>query len=350
MMKIFLMIMFLSFFSTAFAQTGKLVPPEHGVYHGASPGMGPTEDVVTTERIEEFEYLSGKPVAWVYFSDNWFDGIKFPMEKAEEIQKAGSIPFIRMMPRSDFISYAPDPAYTMQDIIEGKYDEELTQYAKDAVSYGAPLIIEFGTEVNGNWFSWNGEYNGGGETSGYGDTLYPDGPERFRDAYRHIIDIFRNEGADNITWAYHVNSGSAPKENWNNMASYYPGDDYIDWIGVSIYGAQVPGTKWVSFTALMDIAYKEMSQVSEDKPLAVFEFGVIEDPANGNKDEWISEALESVSSGRYPRIKAISYWHAAWENGSGGISNMRIDTSNESLNAYRRGISSDYFIPEAKFK
>ena len=349
-MKIFLTTVFFCFISTAYGQSGKLIAPEYGVYHGAFPDMSPTEDVVTTERIEEFEYLAGKPAAWIYFSDNWFDGIKFPEEEALAIREAGSVPFIRMMPRSDFISRAPDPVYTMQDITEGRYDEEFILYARDAAAYGTPLIIEFGTEVNGDWFSWNGTYNGSGESSGYGDPDYPDGPERFRDAYRHIIDIFRREGADNITWAYHVNGGSDPKEDWNSMASYYPGDEYIDWIGVSVYGAQIPGEKWTSFTALMDNAYEELSGISENKPLAVFEFGVVEDPANGNKADWISEALESVSSGRYPRIKAVSYWHSAWDNGSGSISNTRIDSSNESLNAYRRGVSGDYFISGPVFR
>ena len=33
---------------------------------------------------------------------------------------------------------------------------------------------------------------------------FPDGPERFRDAYRHIIDLFRKEGVKNITWCFHV--------------------------------------------------------------------------------------------------------------------------------------------------
>ncbi len=93
----------------------------------------------------------------------------------------------------------PDPNYTMQKIINGDFDTELTQWAIDAANTNIPLLVEFGAEVNGNWFPWNGQYNGAGETTGYGDTNLPDGPERFRDAYRHIIDICNTNGANNIT-------------------------------------------------------------------------------------------------------------------------------------------------------
>ena len=71
----------------------------------------------------------------------------------------------------------------MKKIIDGKFDKELIQYAKDARNFGKSLIIEFGTEVNGDWFSWNGKYNGGEEKDNYGNPDIPDGPERFRDAY-----------------------------------------------------------------------------------------------------------------------------------------------------------------------
>lgn len=334
--------------------TQKLLPPETGVYHGAFPDMGPTEDVVTIQRIKDFENLVGKEIAWAYFSDNWFDGIHFPWDETEAIREAGSIPFIRMMPRSEYIENAPDPVYTMQNIIDGKYDLDLHQYARDAKGFGTPLLIEFGTEVNGNWFSWNGSHNGGGITTGYGDPDLPDGPERFRDAYRHIIDIFREEKANNVTWFYHVNGGSAPDEEWNSMRSYYPGDEYIDWIGLSLYGAQKPGDELISFAAGLDNAMMELSHISLNKPLAILEFGTIAGVDVNSKPQWIKDALTYITSDKYPRIKAISYWHSNWNNEDGSQSNMRIDSSPESLQAYKDVIStvpfSGFFITEPVFE
>ncbi len=345
----FLLFITLIFAIPLFSQTLKLAPPETGIYQGAFPDMGSTEDSVTQERILEFDSLTLNPAVWVYFSDNWFRGINFPKQEVETIISLGKIPFIRMMPRSDFIENAPDPVYTLQKIIDGLFDKEFIQYAKDAKETKSPLMIEFGCEMNGDWFSWSGKFNGGGKKNGYGNPELADGPERYRDACRHIIDIFRTEGAENVTWVYHVNSGSAPAEEWNTMSAYYPGDDYIYWIGVSVYGAQVPGDEWSSFKDIMDGCYSELSGISKTKPLAILEFGVIEDPEKGNKANWIQEALQTLIDGKYPRIKAISYWHSVWQNDNKKISNLRIDSSIGSLKVYRKLINNTTFKPTVVF-
>jgi hypothetical protein len=343
---LFVIIVLLFLINAVLPQDFKLAPPVKGMYQGAFPNMGATEDSVTKERILAFDSLTGNPVVWVYFSNNWFKGIKFPKTEVEVISSLNKIPFIRIMPRSGFINGSQDPVYTLQKITDGVFDEELTQYARDAKNIKTGLIMEFGTEVNGSWFSWNGKYNGGGNKKEYGDPKKYDGPERFRDAYRHIIDIFRNEGAKNVTWVYHVNSNSVPKKKWNTMQAYYPGDDYIDWIGASIYGAQVPGERGKEFTDIMDECYDEICNVSKNKPLAVLEFGVIEDPAVVNKPEWIGNALQSLINERYPRIKAISYWNSKWQNENGRISDMRLDSSPESIETFKKLINDAFFKPE----
>ena len=322
----------------------KLIPPNTGVYHGAFPDMGETEDSVTSERIQQFIDLTGKSPAWVYFSNNWFNGIKFPRDEVLLINQYGLLPFIRLMPRSNWDTDAPDPVYSLQNIIDGKFDDELLRWARDAGKTGVPIMVEFGTEVNGDWFPWCGIYNGGGETSGYGDSTLADGPERFVDAYKHVIDLFAKESVSNVTWAFHVNSGSAPDESWNTYSAYYPGDEYIDWIGVSIYGMQNSDEDWLSFNEVFDNSYNKLASVSENKPLAIFEFGVADIPEHGDKAQWIKEALGSIREGKFPGIKAISYWHSNWENEDGSVTKMRIDSNPESLKEYRAYISDPFFV------
>lgn len=65
-----------------------------------------------------------------------------------------------------------------------------------------------------------------------------DGPERFHDAYRHIVTFFRDNKVDNITWFPHVNASGNPEESRNEINQYYPSDTYIDWLGISVYGHQ----------------------------------------------------------------------------------------------------------------
>ncbi len=264
-----------TFITRAKFQNGKLVAPVSGIYLSAFPDFGGTEDIVTADRINEFIELSDKDIVWAYFSNNWTDGISFPSDAVKTISSTGKIPFIRLMPRTSYEENVADSLFSMQKIIDGDFDNELTQWARDAANTGIPLLAEFGTEVNGSWFPWNGLYNGAGKTNTYGDSSIADGPERFRDAYRHIIDICRKNGATNITWFFHIDTDSEPVEAWNNFENYYPGDDYIDWIGVSVYGLLEEDEESSEFSEKLDKVYQRMTKLT-DKPMAVLEFGTIE--------------------------------------------------------------------------
>ncbi len=263
------------FITTANINYNKLAEPDFGIYHSAYPDFGGTEDIVSTERINGFETLVNKKIVWAYFSNNWYDNIHFPVKEVNEIINTGKLPFIRMMPRTNFDEGGPDPNYTMQKIIDGDFDTELTQWAIDAKNTNTPLLVEFGTEVNGDWFPWNGKYNGADEKISYGDPNLYDGAERFRDAYRHIIDICNNQAANNITWFFHVDAYGNPDLDWNKIENYYPGDDYIDWLGVSIYGPQESNDDYQEFSEILNDIYPKLTALS-DKPIAVLEFAITE--------------------------------------------------------------------------
>lgn len=333
----------------------KVSSPTNGVYQGANPDFGGTEDEVTSESILNYERLIDKKIVWAYFSNNWVNDIEFPEESVRMIDGLDIVPFIRMMPRTTFNQGEADPVYTLQGIIDGDFDDRLIQWAQDAKRTNIPIMVEFGTEVNGNWFPWSGLSNGDGETEGYGDPSTADGPERFRDAYRHIIDLFRNEEANNITWVFHVfpsheiGDGMPSEESWNSIQNYYPGDEYIDWIGTSVYASSGAGKEWKSFTDIMDVAYPELESLSNEKPFAIFELGIIEDPEMGNKSGWIQDALQSIENNTYPRIKAISYWNEKWNDGDKTI-DLTLNSSSETVNVYKEIISSPFFLTDAQYQ
>ncbi len=62
-------------------------------------------------------------------------------------------------------------------------------------------------------------WNGAGQADGYGDSTCPDGAERFRDAYRHLVTLFREEGATNVTWFFHADAYR--QGDWWNELSHY---------------------------------------------------------------------------------------------------------------------------------
>jgi glycosyl hydrolase family 26 len=320
-------------------------PPDGGIYHAAFPEFGGAEDKVSAARITGFESLVGKPIAWAYFSNNWFGGIQFPQANVDQVRAAGRIPFIRLMAWSRFRDRGADTTYTLDRIIAGQFDAQLAAWGQAAGTQPFPMLVEFGTEVNGQWFPWNGKWAGGGATTGYGDPSLPDGPERFRDAYRHVHDVITAAGADNLTWFWHVVPDGQPAAAWNSIANYYPGDAYVDWSGVSVYGPIGYGEKWRPFSRGMDRAYAALTAVAPSKPIAVLEYSAIQDR---RKAGWLRAAINAVASGRWPQVKALSVFHSRFR-GPNGVVNLHVNSDKRSLRAYRGAIANPVFVSTPVF-
>ena len=313
-----------------------LIPPVEGVYHAAHPDFGLRDDAVTSERVHAFTNLAGKGIVWSFVSFHWDRGVIFPTEACRTLHREGIVPLIGLMPWSTLRQSSPEPIYTLSKILSGAFDEKLRACAREVKSLGFPIMMEFGPEANGSWFPWSGAWNGR-DGDRYGAKNHPDGPERFRDSYRRIVGIFREEGADNVTWVFHVASTSAPDTSWNAVRFYYPGDEWVDWIGVSLYGRLRSGDPVKPFDGMMRKIYPELAALSPTKPIALLELGVSDDPQGIDKARWIEGAMQSICAGHYPRVKAVSWWNKTYRP-DGTRSTLEIDSCPQSLAAYREGI------------
>jgi hypothetical protein len=293
----------------------KLGPPPvgklyHGVFPGGSSGM---EDDITREQALSYEQAVGERVASVYFSHNWYAGTSFPRETCEWIREMGAVPYVRLMLREE--SRRARNRFSIEAVLDGKLDDDLRAWGKAARDFDAPLIVEFGTEMNGEWFPWNGKHHGAGRTDGFGDPTKPDGPERFAAAYRHMVETTRGQGAHNITWVFHVNAGDWPREAWNRFENYYPGDGYVDWLAASAYGPQRPtARKAESFREQMDPCYQRLRRLAPDKPIIIAEFGCTAGSPAVAPETWAGAALDDIVSGRWPRVIGFSWWNERWRN------------------------------------
>ena len=315
--------------------------PAEGILHGAMPSLlhddalsGPRSGA----RVRSFERLADRRLAWVYFSDNWFQGIRFPAEAVESVRETGALPFIRLMPRSEWKDGQVDPKYPLSRVAKGDFDADLRTWAKAARDSRVPLLVDFAPEMNGNWFPWSGAFNGAEKN----------GPETYKAAYRHVVDLFREQGADNVGFAFHVNVRSAPDEPWNDMARYYPGDDYIDWIGLSAYGGVFPGYDWEPLRRALDEAYPKLEALSPTKPIAILETGVIEEQGK-DKAAWIRAAYDALRMDRYPRLKAAIWWHERWTNEDDRVSDVRIDSDAAATAAYRKAVAGPQFVARPEY-
>jgi len=352
MVKILLSLFTLLLINYADDTPVKLLPPPKGsIYFGAFPDFGGSEDEVTTQKITSFETLVGKKIAWAYFSQNWYNGIVYPKAAIHQIADSGTVPFVRFMPRSDESPGHTETTFSMVNIINGKFDTQLRQWARDAKEDNIPLLVDFAVEANGDWFPWSGILNGGGTTDTYGDSNYPDGPEKFRDAYRHIITLFRNEGVRHITWFFHFNYESSPDVAWNQPKYYYPGDDYIDWIGFSLYGAQTLDEEWegLAFSTQLKVHLASFKALSTDKPVALLEFGVTDHHPDGDKSKWLNDAFRTILQNTDIHFAAIAPWHENWENEDGTYSTLRLDSSSEVTETFKQYIQDPRFNSQLDF-
>ncbi len=64
-------------------------------------------------------------------------------------------------------------------------------------------------------------------------------PATFIAAWRHIVTVFHDQGADNVTWIWTVNQdrpGTGP------VVSWWPGTRYVTWVGIDGYYTQPSDT------------------------------------------------------------------------------------------------------------
>lgn len=309
------------------------VGPDDGrAFWGAYMDFGETEDTVTLEGIERFEELAGARPAIIASSSYWGEQT-FPKDNLELISRHGAVPIIYWSPWDKPYEESKGPdKFALTAILAGKWDAYIDMWADGAKAFGKPFFVSLCNEMNGDWFPWSGHFYGGENG----------GPETFKKAWHYIVDRVRARGASNVIWVFHINNFPAENDEWNLYANYYPGPDYVDWLGLSVYGKQfLEGGDWAEFKDLIDWPYKEICSLDPNKPVMLAEFGVGEFRKSGSKAQWFEDAFRLMRN--YPRIRAAIYWHERWQNEDGTYSNLRINSSPGALRAFREGVADPFW-------
>ncbi len=320
----------------------QLIVPDKGAYTGAYVDFGDTEDDVTIEQIEDFEKLVGKHQAIVASSSYWGQQT-FPTANLQLIWRHGSVPLVFWSPWDQPYEEDKGPdKFSLTSIIAGKWDAYIDKWGDAAAAFKQPFFVSFANEANGTWFPWSGHFYGAKTLIPNTNPQQYEGPETYKKAYRHVVDRVRARGAHNVLWVFHMMNYSYPQDSWNYAASYYPGPDYVDWMGLSVYGQQYFEDRWSPFPPLLDWPYKELAQLDPTKPIMLAEWGIGEFSKFGSKSNFINEAFESMK--KYPRLKAAIFWHERWQNEDDTYSNLRVNSTPEALDAYRRGVADPFWL------
>ena len=168
-----------------------------GVYESGSPS--------SYQPVAEFAKAAGRSPNLVGYFSGWAE--PFAVSYANQVLSHGAIMITQI-----------DPSYaSVQAIAAGSYDTYLRSFADSVRNFGHPVVLGFGHEMNAPWYPW-----------GYQHTS----PKVFLAAWRHIVTLFRSQGAENVTWMWTIN---ADRSDTGPISSWWPGSKYVTWVGIDGY-------------------------------------------------------------------------------------------------------------------
>lgn len=159
--------------------------------------------------------------------------------------------------------------FSFASILAGDRDSYISSFRDQVAAYpGMVYIIPF-EEVNGDWTPWSVVKRE------YGDLA------EYKAAFRYLRDKFRD--VSNVKFGWVVNNVSVPNTKENSIENYYPGSDYVDFIGVNGFNF---GDPWISFDQVFTPVVAELREYN--KPLYITSIGTAEGP---KKSEWVRDFL-----------------------------------------------------------
>ncbi len=221
--------------------------------------------------------------------------------------------------------YGQDNSSVIYDILQGKHDEYFTQYAKDVKSFGHPILFRLNNEMNGDWCVYSSFYSSK-------DT------DLYTAVWKHIYQIFEENGVDNMLWVWNPNDADLPPFKWNHYLNYYPGDEYVDIVGLTGYntGTYYPGEVWEEFDEIYDSVYEEYVTLFE-KPLMITEFG--SNSVGGDKVKWVESMFNHIKN--YPRLRVAIWWsHTDYDNNQNPARIYTMDENEELIETFKTGFHS----------
>lgn len=251
-----------------------------------------------------------------------------PSDQLQNLINRGYQPMITLETR-----YATnDPNYrqpNLYSIQEGWFDDFFRGWAQNLKHVNGPIMLRILHEFNGNWYPWCISKN---------DKDYA----LYVSCFQRIVNLFRHEGADNVKFVWCPNSMSTPQRGWNNILNAYPGNEFVDIIGLDVFnGAGQAGIpKWQSFRKELSEQYYVLTTKFPEKPLFICETSSRErfpqEPEHvQQKDDWIRQMSWSLKH-EFPEVRAITWFNQ--------YDYFKLSSSKEAEDAFRRYVWEDSYF------
>ncbi len=255
-------------------------------YGGVWQGMEP---------VQQLETLLGRRLDIVQWFMNW--DTPYDAKLVESASADGRRPLITWQPTNQPVAA----------IAAGTYDTILRNFADGVRATPGLVYVRPFPEMNGNWEPWNGD------------------PTALVAAWRHMVDVFRAEGADNVRWVWSPNVTDQPSTPDNAMERYYPGSAYVDVLALDGYNWGTTKS-WSSWRSFRDIFAHPYARVTALGPQPVWITEVASSSQGGDKAAWVANMLDASA---FPRIQALVWFNQNKE------ADWRIDNSTSVLQAAR---------------
>jgi len=238
-----------------------------------------------------------------------------------------------------------EPDYQLPDIIgdkangvAGSYDKYLRKYARAIVKTGLPLGIRLDHEMNGIWYPWS-------ETDSAGKSINTNRVGDYVKMWRHVHDIFEKEGANKLVlwiWSPNItNNLPASHKSTEFLKALYPGDDYVDWVGLSGYlRPAYKADNDFTFGYTFDRSLDQLRAITA-KPIFLAEVGASE--TGGHKPAWVKSFFEGLAEKKNSDIIGFSWFNLAitsYVEGQRATNDWRIDSRKDTLDAFSTGIAT----------
>jgi hypothetical protein len=247
--------------------------PASGAYLGAwvhPVGGGATSAsalAVQMQSLPSFQQSIGRPLAILHVYSAWAKPA--PVTALSAVAAEGSIPLL------DWGCGIPNAT-----VAAGAADALITSYAQALKAYGKPVFLRWFWEMN--------------LLKAHPACQSAGGAADYVAAWQHIWTIFHEVGATNVAFVW------CPAVTGANPAPYYPGDQFVDWIGVDGYDRKGLGA--TGFTSIFSAFYEQWQ--SHAKPMMIAETGAM--PAD--QAAYLQGAVAALAG--FPEFKALVYFDA----------------------------------------
>lgn len=264
---------------------------------------------------EKFPELTGRKHAAYLLYTTWGRAFGELSSHVEEAKEHGTA-----------LQIALQPMGGLAEVTDGPY---LREYARAAAASGVPIFLRFANEMNGNWVPWHGD------------------PALYIEKFRLVTNVFRAEGADNVAMVWAPNDIPV-----DNIEAYYPGDAYVDWVGVSLYSIYNPALDPLSAGVDRSNHLQKFEHVyklyAKKKPIFITEGAIsyIYPEENRLVETWAAYRTKEFYATLpmlYPGVKAV-YWFDATKTEAEREKHFMLSANEKLLSAYKEGIRNPFYV------